>query len=623
MPRYTDLTDSKLRPIIIRKLAENNTSLTYRKQLANELNVRVDFVNNVYNHSKIQINELRTEIYEEQHQKQGVINQGAQIMQLENKPNPPVEEVITEEPEVKSQDDYTPRTKEDMEANKRLTDAQKEHIAHEIEDSSEIITYNNDEVRRYISLENLKRIADRNFITIMTAERYTKEYTTVKVDKEHRFCRTPDSEKKNLVPQEIKDVIDDLLRTTLLSQKEIADIAGSNQGYVSYYYREKVHKRPKEDDEVKRKTAKKRKELRKVRNEQESRERRQSENNSTKKPEEVTTKIKDIVPEITVTENKQEKSQPKKIYSCSCGYLGLEKFAGIKCEICGTICSLVDNNVTVEKVTPAKKEEPVDQQPVVEEKKEEEVVKAAEYEKPVIIDILRDNKNLHRVLSKAVLECVLVDGRHIFPCQNSIYETLQTNNEIDKDLLFNYDQQEEVCRNFLKSNIEFNEEGIADKSIKCYCTGVQGPLISFIKVADEMKVNVTFLHYDLDNKIYHSQDYSTDKYPTSHDFGPGMKAISQTFGGHIYRYKCTTRDIENCTNNLFIFDCVENMNDISRCRKTAIICTRIEEYKELFKKMSFALIDHDINNFTVNVYKFNFNTAGEVIKNTVIKEFKC
>ena len=577
MPKVT-INLNQLRNKVIEQLARNNSSLVYRKQLASELNVGVEFVNNVYNHSKSQINEIRTKLYEEGRKEEMVttvaapVKSGVEYMIL-NSNNKPAEETKQEETK------YVPRTLADMRMGRRLTDDQKEHIAHEIEDSSEAITLNG-QIHRFIDIEVLKKIAERNYITVQTAERYVSDYTTVKIDKEHRRCKTPKSLDQRRIPQEVRDIVDDLLRTTLLTQYEIADIAGTNQNFVSRYMRNNGIKRPKEGDDVKNKTAKQRKELRRKQNEAESKKRRLEEASKAANP----------TPEPKPEEKKESTEEKENI---TVRIKGLSDSKPIPVEV-------------------KKPEEEV----IVEDKKEETIPTPTPYNRRSRASIteLLDNRYIHRVAAETVVECVLVDGRHGTPPRPAIFEK-----ELDSELKFNFDEQDRICEAFIKNHINFNDQGVADKSLKVYCTGLQGPLVAMNKMCLKYKVNYNAYHYNTETHRYHEQ-VGFDCFPTYNNIGVGVRAIANTFGQNLYRYKCTLRDIEQNTNNLYVIECEYRREEN---RKTNIVCSKHADYIELFTTITSTLLSNKITGMRLFGHEFNFNTEGEVIKNTDAGNYFC
>jgi hypothetical protein len=205
-----------------------------------------------------------------------------------------------------------------------------------------------------------------------------------------------------------------------------------------------------------------------------------------------------------------------------------------------------------------------------------------------------------------------VTKRHSTPLVKGVFEE-----SLDKVTMFDYDKQDQICEDFLKKYLRFDSEGRANKSVKLYCTGLQSPLVSFIKACNKLKVNLTCLHYDNDIRDYHEQKYSTNN-PTYQEAGVGVTAIYKTFGDYIYKYKCTVmKDIEQSTNCLYIIVCNENAHKPDKKTSAAIVCKSIADYKELFMSIVSTMISMKPEDFSVEVRKFNFDSEGTVIKNSL------
>ena len=94
----------------------------------------------------------------------------------------------------------------------------------------------------------------------------------------------------------------------------------------------------------------------------------------------------------------------------------------------------------------------------------------------------------------------LVEDRHIMPTMNHIFQS-----PISSSLMFNFEIQEEMVRDFIQENIKFNSEGVAEEDLVVYVTGLQSVLASVIKICFEKKVNLTLNHYNRDTKKYAPQ----------------------------------------------------------------------------------------------------------------------
>jgi hypothetical protein len=247
------------------------------------------------------------------------------------------------------------------------------------------------------------------------------------------------------------------------------------------------------------------------------------------------------------------------------------------------------------------------------EKSEAEIVEEYTRKPGVYTQNILRNKNIIRITSASpIFECVLVTKRHDTPTIKGVFEE-----SLDKVTMFDYDKQFQICVDFLKKYLRFDSEGRANKSVNMYCTGLQSPLVSFILACNYLKVNLTFLHYDKDTKNYHEQKYSTNN-PTYREAGVGVTAIYKTFGNYIYRYKCTVmKDIEQSTNCLYIIVCNENTHNPAKKTSAAIVCKSASDYKELFMNIVSTMIGMKPADFSVEVRKFNFDSEGNVIKNSL------
>lgn len=129
-----------------------------------------------------------------------------------------------------------------------------------------------------------------------------------------------------------------------------------------------------------------------------------------------------------------------------------------------------------------------------------------EEQKQPELNLVAVNKNmeqdntpvLRKIRCDAYLICGLVDGRHDMPTNKYIFDSVSKSN------MFNYEFQEEKCRNFITENIPF-VNGVAAKSLVVYVTGLQCVLAALIKVTAEMKVNLVLNHFNSDNGGYVSQ----------------------------------------------------------------------------------------------------------------------
>ena len=99
----------------------------------------------------------------------------------------------------------------------------------------------------------------------------------------------------------------------------------------------------------------------------------------------------------------------------------------------------------------------------------------------------------------ATVKCGLINERHPMPVELYVFNTFTQAN------LFDYPKIEEKSREFIKTHVTFDDNGNAKQSITCYVTGLQCALAGFIKVCNEMGVNLNLMHYNASEKTYMKQ----------------------------------------------------------------------------------------------------------------------
>ena len=556
---------------IISALAESdNSSLSSLKNMAKKYGVDVSQVLTIHKRNKGKIIALKNSIKTQQSVSEKTANSmGNGYMIVKEVPHPVAE---YSEPEF-----VWTRTKQDLNKKKRLTDEEKLFIADKIEKSATVESDGN----KYIARFELGKIADKYFISVASLINYMKEYTSVKMDHCFHACYSP----INKTSTEIIDQIIDDLKTTTLFQYEIAELANVSSFVVSNLKNKNDIDRPEEDEEVKKKTKARRLKL-------------QNKNKASSKSitlvkkeekEEAVTTVEEKVQEVQETIVEPEKEIKPEATVDTVEVTTEEPVA----------TDIVVNNTTVVDTTV--------------EKSEAEIVEEYTRKPGVYTQNILRNKNIIRITSASpIFECVLVTKRHDTPTIKGVFEE-----SLDKVTMFDYDKQFQICVDFLKKYLRFDSEGRANKSVNMYCTGLQSPLVSFILACNYLKVNLTFLHYDKDTKNYHEQKYSTNN-PTYREAGVGVTAIYKTFGNYIYRYKCTVmKDIEQSTNCLYIVVCNENAHNPAKKTSAAIVCKSASDYKELFMSIVSTMINMKPADFSVEVRKFNFDSEGNVIKNSL------
>lgn len=129
--------------------------------------------------------------------------------------------------------------------------------------------------------------------------------------------------------------------------------------------------------------------------------------------------------------------------------------------------------------------------------KKETVIKSSEKEANLVHKSI--NEDIVQIANDSI-RVGLVADRHAMPVNDFIFKEA-----LSKELMFDYDKIEEICRDYIKDMIDFDKNGKALQSLIVYVTGIQCASSSLIKVTNEMKVNLTFRYYDTDTKTYHTQ----------------------------------------------------------------------------------------------------------------------
>lgn len=144
--------------------------------------------------------------------------------------------------------------------------------------------------------------------------------------------------------------------------------------------------------------------------------------------------------------------------------------------------------------------------------------------------------NFHKVYTKNdIIYAGLVIGRHDMPCTKFIFGSA-----IQEDLMFDYEQQEKICKDFITANAEY-KDGAWNKSLQVFVTGMTCCLASLIKVCNIMKINLSLMHYNNSTGRYKGQVIWKD-FKCS---GGVPEIFSNNWAAYhyVYTYKCSIEDI--------------------------------------------------------------------------------
>ena len=137
----------------------------------------------------------------------------------------------------------------------------------------------------------------------------------------------------------------------------------------------------------------------------------------------------------------------------------------------------------------------------------------------------------------ATVKCGLINERHPMPVELYVFNTFTQAN------LFDYPKIEEISREFIKAHVTFDDNGNAKQSITCYVTGLQCALAGFIKVCNEMGVNLNLMHYNASEKTYMKQ-VIWDCFESSVVAQILEKPLANI--SHKYTYKIHTENLIRC-----------------------------------------------------------------------------
>ena len=197
--------------------------------------------------------------------------------------------------------------------------------------------------------------------------------------------------------------------------------------------------------------------------------------------------------------------------------------------------------------------------------------------------------------------CGLIENRHEIPVTEYIFKEA-TGKGISEELLYDYNKQIEIVKDFIKSHIIWDENGIPRNDLVVYATGLTCCLASVIKVSHEMGVNLTLMHYNARSDIYVSQviwdSFSVNR---GHKNDMFKNWLRQQFT-KVYRYNFSTDDFDT-ERTAFIVRKV-NMDKTDDCpdrREIFIVDTyenAINLYAELLKS-----VNNDPDRYKINISK--------------------
>lgn len=188
-----------------------------------------------------------------------------------------------------------------------------------------------------------------------------------------------------------------------------------------------------------------------------------------------------------------------------------------------------------------------------------------------------------------LLICGLVADRHDMPIDLFIFDT------IDSDLMFDYYMQESMVREFILNHINFDEDGIPDKDIVLYLSGLQCALESVFLLCEELHINLTTAHYNTQINRYRFRN-TISKYPTKwyNEKINSLRVISD----ELYQYKCNINDLVEGDYFYSITEVELDENFVITKRTTTII----QDYDLLWPLYGYIIKKCKKINKTINIY---------------------
>ena len=221
-----------------------------------------------------------------------------------------------------------------------------------------------------------------------------------------------------------------------------------------------------------------------------------------------------------------------------------------------------------------------------------------------------------KVSNSAFIRAALINGRHEMPAviNKYIFE------KVEGDNLFDWEWYDNVVRNWIITNIP-KKDGVWQKSIDCYVTGLPAASIAVTKVCSEMGVNLTFSHYNSDTAKYEKQ-VVWNKFPVLISSENDPSTLGKQFDGMDVYILNNTSIAELSNTNSWYCISVRKMIGISQAKIVSIYM--VKEYAEIWPK--YGQLIQEIEKYTepymIQVNKIGLGDKGEYIfKDQLDKHF--
>lgn len=125
--------------------------------------------------------------------------------------------------------------------------------------------------------------------------------------------------------------------------------------------------------------------------------------------------------------------------------------------------------------------------------------------KEVVVE--KEKPKFIRATNTSYIRAMLINGRHEMPISKYIFES------VDNEKLFDYKWYDTTVREWIIKNIP-KINGVWQKTLDCYVTGLPAASIAVTKICEELGVNLVFSHYNTDQDRYIKQ-VIFDKFPVA------------------------------------------------------------------------------------------------------------
>lgn len=179
--------------------------------------------------------------------------------------------------------------------------------------------------------------------------------------------------------------------------------------------------------------------------------------------------------------------------------------------------------------------------------------------------------------------------------------------------MFNYAQLDGIVSQFLQNNIEFtvNDYGerVGTKDLVVYITGLSCAQASVIKMCQFYKVNLTFMHHDIESRDYIPQVIWKEF---------SKNAVNSLFpaSSSVTMYNCNYSDIDN--NEFFYINVVNFCSKNKNMRDTdTIVCANEGDVRDQFGEMV-KLIMSQVGKTKKSIFVYKASIKNKMIINSTL-----